>query len=202
VSGRRSAGSTALALVVLLTSACGVPTGGEPETIASTDIPYGLASTTPTGAPAPSSPARSYEPRIYLATAEDVLVPRGRTSGGGNLEQRLTRLLADLAAGPTSGELDDQLTSALPPEVRLSLTAIDGSTATIDISSPENAPSGRESRQAVGQIVLTATSLPGIDGVLLTRDGESVEAPLPSGELTTAPLTAEDYAALLTAPPS
>ncbi|WNV76839.1 GerMN domain-containing protein [Geodermatophilus sp. DSM 44513] len=202
MSARRTAGSTALAVSLLLTSACGVPTGGEPETIASTDIPYGLASTTPTSAPAPPPAARSNEPRIYLVTAEGVLVPRGRTSGDGSLEQRLTRLLAGLAAGPTSGERGDQLTSALPPEVRLSLTTIEGGTATIDISAPENAPSGRESRQAVGQVVLTATSLPGIEGVVLTRDGGPVEAPLLSGELTTAPLTAEDYDALLTSPPS
>lgn len=54
----------------------------------------------------------------------------------------------------------------------------------------------------MGQIVLTATSLAGIGEVLLTRDDEPVEAPLLSGELTAAPLTAEDYAALLTSPPS
>jgi spore germination protein GerM len=54
----------------------------------------------------------------------------------------------------------------------------------------------------VGQIVLTATSLPGVRGVRLTLDGEPLEAPLPSGELTSAPLTAEDYAALLSSPPS
>jgi spore germination protein GerM len=53
----------------------------------------------------------------------------------------------------------------------------------------------------MAQIVLTATSLEGIGSVLLTRDGAPVEAPLPSGELTSEPLTSAEYAGLLTAPP-
>jgi spore germination protein GerM len=70
-------------------------------------------------------------------------------------------------------------------------------TATIDIDGPDEAPSGGASRLAVAQIVLTATSVPGVDAVRLTLSGEPVEAPLPSGQLTSAPLTAADYAALL-----
>ena len=63
-------------------------------------------------------------------------------------------------------------------------------------------PAGEQTRRAVGQIVLTATSLPGVTAVLLTHDGEALEAPLPSGELTSAPLTAADYEPLLVGPPS
>jgi hypothetical protein len=40
----------------------------------------------------------------------------------------------------------------------------------------------------------------GVDSVLLTRNGDKVEALLPNGELTDAPLTAGDYAILLVAP--
>jgi hypothetical protein len=201
VSGYRSALSAALLGLALLTSACRIPTGGPPETIAPSDIPYGLTSATPTSAPTPSPPPGSGEPRVYLVAADDVLVPRGRAVDNEPREERLLQLLTELAAGPSSSELGDQLSTALPPEVRLSLTAMDGDTVTIDISGSENSPSGLESRRAVGQIVLTATSLSGIRAVLLTRDGVPVEAPLPSGELTSAPLTAEDYAALLNSPP-
>jgi len=61
-------------------------------------------------------------------------------------------------------------------------------------------PSGGASRRAVAQLVLTATSLQGVDAVRLTIGGDPVEAPLPTGELTSAPLTAADYAVFLTAP--
>ena len=78
-------------------------------------------------------------------------------------------------------------------------------TVTIDLGGDAEAPAGQESRRAVAQIVLTATSLPEVEEVLLTRDGEPVDAPLPSGELTSQPLSAADYEPLLTptvSPPS
>lgn len=195
-------GRAAPLLGLLLVSACGIPTGGPPETIAPSDVPYALTSPLPSSAATPSPPPRSDQPRVYLVTPEDLLVPRGRAVPEGPLEKRLTHLLTDLAAGPSGDELDDQLTTALPPEVGLTPTAVEGGTATIDLSTGEASPSERESRRAVGQIVLTATSLPGVRGVRLTLDGEPLEAPLPSGELTSAPLTVEDYAALLSSPPS
>jgi hypothetical protein len=52
----------------------------------------------------------------------------------------------------------------------------------------------------VAQIVLTATNVIGINSVRLTLSGDPVEAPLPDGELTSEPLTAEDYAVFLTPP--
>jgi hypothetical protein len=47
--------------------------------------------------------------------------------------------------------------------------------------------------------VLTATTVPGVETVLLTLAGQSVEAPLPSGELTSDPLTAADMTPFLDA---
>ena len=199
--GSRRTGRTLLLALVLSLSACGIPTGGAPESIAPSDIPYGLTSTTPTPAPRTSRPPGSDEPRIYLVAADDVLVPRGRAVEGETLEDRLERLMDELAAGPSSSELAEQLSTSLPPDVQLSVTGVEEGTATIDISGGEDSPSGLESRRAVGQIVLTATSLPGIGASRLTRGGVPVEAPLPSGELTSDPLEGEDYAALLTSPP-
>lgn len=201
MTGFRRRRGTLLIGLALSASACGLPTGGAPETIAPADVPYGLTSTAPTRTPATSAPPRSDEPRIYLVAPDEVLVPRGRAVRAGTPAERLDRLVDELAAGPTSAELDEQLSTALPPEMRLSVTAVDGGTATIDISGSENAPSGLESRRAVGQIVLSTTSLPGIRAIMLTREGVPVEAPLPSGELTSEPLTAEDYVALLRSPP-
>jgi len=82
----------------------------------------------------------------------------------------------------------------------LTVADLSGATATIDLGGAAEAPSGQESRRAVAQIVLTATSLPGVDAVLLTRAGQRVDAPLPSGQLTSRPLTDDDYQPLLTPP--
>nr|WP_275585893.1 GerMN domain-containing protein [Geodermatophilus sabuli] len=133
------------------------------------------------------------------------MVPRPREVSGSSVRDRLDALLTDLAAGPTAAERDLQLSTALPPDVELSVTDVSDPTVTIDISGAADAPAGLASRRAVAQIVLSATSVPGVDAVVLTLDGERVEAPLPSGELTPAPLTADSYTVLLapaSAPPS
>jgi spore germination protein GerM len=175
-----------------------VPTSGEPTTIRASDIPYGLASPTPTAPSGTTAETMLVETGVYLVTTEDVLVPRGRELSDGKLAERLDELLGQLAIGPSAQELADELSTALPPEVELRVSDIDGGTVTVDIAGPVDAPTGTETRLAIGQIVLTATSVPEIRAVLLTREGEPIEAPLPGGELTSEPLTASMFAPFLT----
>ncbi|GAB3347492.1 GerMN domain-containing protein [Modestobacter lapidis] len=196
---RRGLAAALLALPLLCS--CGVPTGGPPEIIAPSDVPYGLASPGATGPAVPSPAPEVGEPRIYLVGEDDVLVPRGRQPPQGTLREQVAELLGDLADGPTPGERNDQISTTLPPEVQLTVTDVSGDTVTVDVAGSADSSTIRESRPAVAQIVLTATSLAGVAGVLLTRDGEPVEAPLPSGQLTSRPLTAADYAEFLTPPP-
>lgn len=189
-----------LLLVCAVLVGCGVPTGNTPQRIPASDVPYGLASPAPlSAAPLSTAPAADH-PRVYLVNARDLLVARGRDVPGGALERRLRELLDDLAVGPSRQEYEEQLSTALRPEVRLAVESIKDGVATIEIAGAEGGQSTGESRRAVAQIVLTATSLPGIDAVLVSAGGEVIEAPLPSGELTSRPLTATDYAALLDSP--
>jgi hypothetical protein len=197
VTGRRAA--AVLVATLLALGGCGVPTSGEPETIPASDVPYGLASRTPSAPSGSSDETMVAGAGVYLVTAEDVLVRRGREVPPGPLEDRLEALLGELAIGPTRQELADELATALPPEVDLDVTDIAGGTVTIDIAGPVDAPTGAEGRLAVGQIVLTATTLPQVMAVRLAREGEPVEAPLPNGELTSEPLTARQFASFLTA---
>jgi hypothetical protein len=199
VTGPRTA--LLLGVLVLLSGGCGVPTGGAPEAIAPSDVPYGLMSPSPSAPAVTSAPPREDLPRVYFVDPASVLVSSGRTVSGSTVRERLTDLLGQLANGPTAAELDDALATALPPGVQLSVAGLDDGTVTVDITGGPDTPDGREGRRAVAQIVLTATSLPDVRAVLLTHDGAPVEAPLPSGELSSGPLTASDYAALVTAPP-
>lgn len=177
---------------------CGVPTGGAPEPIPTSQVPYDLGSPSPTATGAPSASARVDEPRVYLVADDGALVARGRSLDPGPLEDRLDQLLDDLATGPTTSELTDRLSTALRPETSLTVEELSGGTVTIELGGDAQAPAGQESRRAVAQIVLTATSMPEVEAVLLSQAGEPVEAPLPSGELTSRPLSAGDYDALLT----
>jgi len=198
-AARAVLGWVAGALLVAATTGCGVPTGGSPDRIPAAEVPTELAASGSSTAARPSAAAGLDEPQVLLLTEDGTLVPRGRSVPDGELRDRLDALLSDLAAGPTPSELTDRLSTALLPDTTLSVTRVSGATVTIDLDGSAEAPTGRESQRAVAQIVLTATSLPGVEAVLLTRGGQPVEAPLPSGELTSRPLTAGNYASLLTA---
>ena len=50
---------------------------------------------------------------------------------------------------------------------------------------------------AMGQLVLTVTSAPGIEAVQVRAVGDTIEVPLPGGALTDRPVTADDYAIFL-----
>ena len=50
---------------------------------------------------------------------------------------------------------------------------------------------------AVGQLVLSLSSAPGVDGIRLVTSGEAVDVPLPDGALADRPVTADDYVELL-----
>lgn len=198
MTARLAAGLILVAVLAL--AGCGVPTGGKPNAIPPSSVPFGLASAEPSAPSATSAPVHLDEPRIYLVQPDDALVPIARQIPEGTVRQRLAILLKYLAAGPTRIEKRHQISTALPPDIMLRVRDIAEDRVTIDIGGPADAPSGKESRRAVAQIVLSATSLPEVHGVLLTSDGTPIEAPLPSGELTSAPLTALDYMPMLHPP--
>lgn len=187
-------------LLALALTACGVPRGGEPTVIPATDVPYGLASPAPSEAPGAGTQSMLTATGIYLVTPDDVLVASGRDLAAGGQSEQLQELLGELAAGPSAQERAEELSTALPPEIELAVTGTSDGLATVDLTGLVDAPTGGQSRLAVAQIVLTATSLPGIDAVRLTREGEPIDAPLPDGELTSSALTAADFAVALDPP--
>ncbi len=198
---RRTAGLALLACVLAVVPAgCGVPDSGEPTPIPASDVPYGLAAPTPTEPGDTSTGTMLSAAGIYLVTPEDVLVLRGRELPDGGTDAQVQALLGQLAGGPSQQELADELSTALPPGIELEVTEVADGVATVDLAGLVDAPTGEESRLAVAQLVLTATSVPGVTALRLTREGEPVDAPLPGGELTSAPLTAAAFASLLTPP--
>ena len=189
-----------LAGVLLGTAGCGVPVQDSPTPVAAGQLPYGLGSTAPTTTAAPTSEPSAESPHVYFVGPQETLVARPRGVSGQTVARQLGALLADLQQGPNQDEVAQQLGTALGPGITLHVTTVVDGTATVDIAGSGDLPAGRGSRLASGQIVLTATSVPGVDSVVLTRNGDLVEALLPNGELTDAPLTAGDYAILLVAP--
>ena len=106
------------------------------------------------------------------------------------------RLLADLSAGPSDDARAGGLSTAIPPDSRLTLSGIDAGTAEIEVETA-SAISADRLPGAVGQIVLTVTSVPGVTSVVLVSDGEPLQVPLPGGALSAGPVTDQDYLTLL-----
>jgi spore germination protein GerM len=82
----------------------------------------------------------------------------------------------------------------------LTLASLSNGTATVNLSGDFANPPVAEQPQFAGQIVLSATSVPGVDQVLLTSNGQQLQLPVADGSITGLPLTASDYRSLLATP--
>lgn len=196
-------------LVVLLAglviTACGAPTSGV-RPIEADEVPYDLLSPAPTGRPTTPSPAPTQSGQVpsevYFVDTKDQLVAVDAPTGDGLPEEIVSGLLSELEAGPGTDPRRDGLASALGPEVTLRLVRVLGATAYVEVANAARDPSASQLPLAIGQIVLTATSSTGIDRVVIFLDGERVDVPLPGGQLTSGPVTADDYASLIAPSPT
>ena len=182
----RWAGRAALAAMAVLLGACAIPEDANPREIVGEDRRALNANpNTPGGVGSGSA-------RIYLVAPGGPLqgllraVPR---EVGGNA----TELVEALLGGPNVAEQRLQLTSAIPAGTRLVGASISGSVLTIDLHGPLDELSADAQVEAIGQIVLTLSEIPGIQSVKITLDGADVEWPNGFGELQHAPLTRYDF---------
>lgn len=185
----RARGATGGTLAVLALLACGAPTRSPAETIGS--VPYQLsAPSSPAGPTTTPTPARGS--RVYLVR-DELLVRADTVADGVDARATVARALHQLADGPTEHDRTEGMSTALGPDVRLSLVNLSDGRAVVDIRAGQRAPGGSRLPLAVGQLVLTLTSVDGVDQVVLTSDGRQIAAPLPGGQLTEQPLRARDY---------
>lgn len=202
MSGRISrvgrVGLLAAAMSVLLVSACGLPGDGSVSTIDDASVPYRLLeSGPPTVDTSGDAAAPRAEPQVYWLRDDGRLTPSATAASCAEpAEDVLERLLDELVAGPTDRARAAGLATAIPPESTLTLVGITDGLAQVEFD-PETTISADRLPVAVGQIVLTVTSVAGVDAVALISDSAPAQVPLPGGELTNAPVAASDYAALV-----
>ncbi|MFP5347688.1 MAG: GerMN domain-containing protein [Actinomycetes bacterium] len=186
-----------LLLVVLALTGCGVPTGTV-ATIPSTEVPYGLLAPAPSDqATSPAEGQQMTSPRLFLVDQEDRLVPVPTMVDAGSTASVVSQVLDQLDDGPTERDRNEGLSSALGPGASLSLLQVRRTTALVELSVPTREPVPGRLPLAVGQVVLSLTSVEGIDAVQFRQDGHAVEVALPGGARTSAAVTAADYAALV-----
>lgn len=187
----------------VVASACGVPTGGDTRVIETQNVPYGLlrdTEPTTTGAARASTEPGEVQGQIALLADDNAvrLVPRDVDSGGA--PTRIAGLLLqELQHGPTDAERHSGLRSAVSASLQLQVTGWRRGVLSLDVSSESN-PGSDRLPLAIAQIVLTATSTPGVQAVLFQHDDTTVQVPLVDGSLTSTALTRQDYQHLLDAP--
>lgn len=135
---------------------------------------------------------------IYLVAENARLRPTTRrVQVSAEPSTHLGSVLDALIAGPDEGEVPRGLRSAVPSTTRVLGVTVDDDTAVVDLSSAFASIGGREELLAVGQVVLTVTTFPGVRRVLLNLDGRPTDLPLPDGSLADGAVALSDYASLL-----
>nr|WP_246401873.1 GerMN domain-containing protein [Jiangella mangrovi] len=179
---------------------CGVPSDDSVRVIDDAAVPYQLLEA-PEQAPAPSpAPEQSLSPHLYWVDTTEHLV--ARTAARYCVATRaevVEKILEQLVAGPPEEDRIAGIGTALPPEEWVTLRDLDGDTARLQVAPNDAIGTGRVTL-AAAQVVLSVTSIAGINRVELLRDDEELQVPLPGGELATGPLGASEYATLLAVP--
>lgn len=180
-----------LGLVGALVASCSVGSQRRAATIPSREIPGALLSPAEPSATSPSPQAPTST--IYLIQGQRLIgVPRPQEP-----PQTLAALLRSLLRGPTDAEAASGLGTAINTGPILNSVQVTESLATIDLGASFGDIRGQSQVLAAAQVVLTATSYPGIGEVLISLDGVSAEVPLADGTLASRPLAASDYTGLV-----
>ncbi|TDO29840.1 sporulation and spore germination protein [Kribbella sp. VKM Ac-2527] len=180
---------------LMLLVGCGVPVQQEPAPIQPEAIPSHLRGTGAPTIPQPTATPGSPTLQVHFVR-NDRLFALAREAPTTTPADRLAAVIQALMTGPNDTEQSDGITSALPPELTLTVADVQGKRVVLELSGETEGRSAAENVLAVGQIVLSVTALPTVDEVTFQRHGVAVEALLADGALTTEPLTAADYAAL------
>ncbi len=186
-----------VAMVALVLSGCGLPGDDGVQTVESDAVPYHLLDERPPRGDATVPDSTRRVPVVFWLVNAQRLAPAATgLSCGTAPDQLVARLLSELAAAPDDTERADGRDSAIPPESDLHLLGISDGVAQIEVDA-STAISADRLPLAVGQIVMSVTSSAVVDRVSLVADGDVVPVPLPGGPLTSQPVSADDYAALL-----
>lgn len=165
-------------------AACGVTPEAKATRIEPEDVPFGLLDDQPTTTAVDAGRTTA----VYLLS-DDRLVAVDRSVPD---DATLDDLLSLVMTGPTEVEQSLGITTAVPSGTVASIKTSRG-IATVDLAASFGDIRSREQLLALGQIVFTLTSQPGIGGVRFTVEGEDVLVPLSDEVASDDPLSRDDF---------
>lgn len=188
LSGRRWALAGAVGLLAL--AGCGVSAEPAPREVTPPHGPFPAA----TSAPPVTAESGSVVQRLCYVRDDTLVVVKRRTPTLPTPREQIELLLD----GPLDTERDDRLTSRLTGvNVVTDVRVADGE-ATVAVGERLAGTGRNDEVLAFGQIVCTLTSRDDVDRVTFVQGGQRLGVPRADGSLSTGPLTAIDYAAMVT----
>jgi hypothetical protein len=194
-----------IALAAVILAGCGVPQDGRVQVVGAENIPAGVPRSTTTAAPTPATASPTTSAGVIAEIAfvlDDQLVLRPRRIPVATSVGQVQALLNELQRGPSSLERSYGLESTLSNAAGLTVSGLQATVVTVDISAEPADQSPDRLPLIIGQLVFTVTSVRGVGALQLERDGRVVDAPLPGGTLSSAPLTRADFQPLTTPAPT
>ena len=185
----RRCASAALIALAAATIACGVPEGAV-ETIPRAQLPESLRmpQTTTSTSELHSTAATL---AVYWVSGRG-LVPEPVSFGSA---PESSRLIDILERGPATSS--QELRSAVSGPDVLSGSSVDEATVEVEVGEDFEDLIASEQTLAVAQLVLTVTTVPGVEEVAIRRRGQVVDVLLPDGTLVRRPLRRNDYASMV-----
>lgn len=174
-----------LFVAVLCASACGVPVEAEPEVIMLEMDPP----------PEIEQPLLEDLASVSIYLVRDESLVHATRDLPAPAEPDV--ILASLFEGLTDPERRADLRTSIPPGSQVLDITEDGSVLRLNLSRDFAAVGGEEEIQAVAQVVLTATSIEGVELVAFELEGVPTDVPVANGALSVEPVGSHDYVELL-----
>ena len=109
-------------------------------------------------------------------------------------------LLNMLREGPTKGEVETGLRSALLGQNVARVVSVVAGTATVDLRAAFSSLPSADQSLALAQLVFTLTGRPGVGQVRFTLEGQPTDVPLSNGSLVRRRVSRDDYSGVAPAP--
>ncbi len=186
-------------ILLVIIGACGVPDSGQISEFQTKELPFDLGrvvATTTTSTPtATTAPDNGTDVQLYFLFGQSLIGVTHTTVK----EPSPTQVLAELLAGPQATGTLQSIRTALPSDLNLRVNVEKGVAKVATSSKLLTGVAAVEQTLAIGQIVLTLTSLPGIGQVSFSVDGRPQAIPRGGGDLTApgALVTFDDYKSLI-----
>jgi len=183
---RTPRGAVVAVIACVVVVSCGVPKQSTATRIRAKQVPFGLLDR---NAGAAASDTAGDAASVYFAKSGRLVAVARRLASSAPPQE----LLNLLRRGPTKGEVEAGLRSALPNQNLARVSSVTAGTATVDLRSEFSVLPSADQFLALAQLVFTLTSRPGVGQVRFTLGGRATDVPLSDGSLVRRRVSRDDY---------